>query len=211
MQKKRQIGPFRASKESFVPHMRRGQVCRESFVPKRQGVVVVGRIMPCSGVVLVPVGGLWRRPGAAHAHCGRALRAPGVLHAGGGGGFALHEAFWRRVADVSNPRVVQFPPTGGGAGVVCGGVAAKVQTHWVKDGEKSLLWLNESTFWQIRPLTWCGIRTRATPPPLRSNVARNSPTTASKAELPSLELQRLQAISKSDRIKLCATFGRGHP
>ena len=107
--------------------------------------------------------------------------------------------------------MVQFPPIGGGAGVVCGGVAAKVQTHWVKDGEKSLLWLNESTFWQIRPLTWCGIRTRATPPPLRSNVARNSPTTASKAELPSLELQRLQAISKSDRIKLCATFGRGHP
>ena len=107
MQKKRQIEPFRASGESFVPevgpcdscwesfvphmrrgqvcresfephmrrgqvcresfepHMRRGQVCRESFVPKRQGVVVVGRIMPCSGVVLVPVGRLWRRPGAA--------------------------------------------------------------------------------------------------------------------------------------------------
>ena len=127
------------------------------------------------------------------------------------GGFALHEALLRRVAGVSNPRVVQFPPIGGGAGVVCGGVATKVQTHWVKNGEESLLWLNESTFWRIRPLAWCGIRTRATPPPLRSNVARNSPTTASKAELPSLELQRLQAISKSDRIKLCATFGRGHP
>ena len=109
------------------------------------------------------------------------------------------------------PPCSAIPPIGGGAGVVCGGVAAKVQTHWVKDGEKSLLWLNESTFWQIRPLTWCGIRTRATPPLLRSNVARNSPTTASKAELPSLELQRLQAISKSDRIKLRATFGRGHP
>ena len=25
------------------------------------------------------------------------------------GGFALHEAFWRRVAGVSDPRVVQFP------------------------------------------------------------------------------------------------------
>lgn len=62
------------------------------------------------------------------------------------GGFALHEAFWRRVAGVSNPRVVQFPPIGGGAGVVCGGVATKVQTHWVKNGEESLLWLNESTF-----------------------------------------------------------------
>ena len=105
-----QIGPSWASGESFVPHMRREGVSRESFVPKRQGVVVVGRIMSCSGVVLVPVGGLWRRPGAAHGHCGRALRAPGVLHAGGGGGFALHEAFGRRVAGVSDPRVVQFPP-----------------------------------------------------------------------------------------------------
>ena len=117
MQKKRQIEPFRVSRESFVPDMRRGRVCWESFVPevgpcescwesfvpdmrrgrvcresfvpdmwrgwvcwesfvpKGRGVVVVGRIMPCSDVVLVPVGGLWRRPGAAHGHCGRALRA----------------------------------------------------------------------------------------------------------------------------------------
>ena len=113
----------------------------------------------------------------------------------------------RRVAPLHGA----IPPIGGGAARVCEGAAAKVQTHWVKNGEKSLLWLNESTFWQIRPLAWRGIRTRATPPPLRSNVARNSPMTASKAELPSLELQRLQAISKSDRIKLCATFERGHP
>ena len=160
MQKKRQIEPFRASMESFVPHMRRGQVCREGFVPKRQGVVLVGRGVLCSGVVLVPVGGLWRRPGAAHAHCGRALRAPGVLHAGGGGGFALHEAFWRRVAGVSDPRVVQFPRLAAARPRVEGGVAAKVQTHWAKDGEKSLLWLNESTFWRIRPLAWFVAHTR---------------------------------------------------
>ena len=32
--------------------------CWESFVPKGPGVVVVGRIMSCSGVVLVPVAGL---------------------------------------------------------------------------------------------------------------------------------------------------------
>ena len=122
--------------------------------------------------------------------------------------------YLRRVAAL----MMQFPPIGGGAGVVfvgvgvvCGGVATKVQTHWVKNGEESLLWLNESTFWRIRPLAWCGIRTRATPPPLLSNVARNSPRTASQFELLSLELQRLQAISKSDRIKLRATFGRGHP
>ena len=137
--KTRQIGPSWASGESFVPHMRREGVSRESFVPKRQGVVLVGRVVLCSGVVLVPVGGLWRRPGAAHGHCGRALRAPGVLHAGGGGGFALHEAFGRRVAGVSDPRVVQFPPTGGGADAVCGGVVPKSQTTSVKNTENGLL------------------------------------------------------------------------
>ena len=99
--------------ESFVPHVRRARVCWESFVPKGRGVVVVGRIMSCSGLVLVPVAGLWQRPGAAHGHCGRALRAPGVLHAGGGGDFTALEAGWRRVVGVSDPRVVQFPPIGG--------------------------------------------------------------------------------------------------
>ena len=58
------------------------------------------------------------------------------------------------------PPCSAIPPIGGGAGVVCGGVAAKVQTHWVKDGEKSLLWLNESTFWRIRPLAWFVAHTR---------------------------------------------------
>ena len=41
------------------------------------------------------------------------------------GGFALHEAFSRRVAGVSNPRVVQFPPIGDGEVTVCGGVVPK--------------------------------------------------------------------------------------
>ena len=104
MQKQRQIEPFWASGESFVPdmrregvcwesfvphvrrarvcwesfvpHVRRARVCWESFVPKRQGVVLVGRVVLCSGVVLVPVGGLWRRPGAAHGRCGRAPLLP---------------------------------------------------------------------------------------------------------------------------------------
>ena len=127
------------------------------------------------------------RPSAPAGPSG--LMSLGALHAGNGGGFALHEAVRGRVVGVSEHHVVQFPPIGGGAGVVCGGVAAKVQTHWVKDGEKSLLWLNESTFWQIRPLTWCGIRTRATPPLLRSNVARNSPTYPSSFECTSLVFQ----------------------
>ena len=75
------------------------------------------------------------------------------------GGFALHEAFWRRVAGVSDPRVVQFPPTGGGADAVCGGVAAKVQTHWAKIAENGLFLLNGSAFWRIRCLSWCVGRT----------------------------------------------------
>ena len=122
-------------------------MCWESFVPKWRGVVVVGRIVSCPGVVLVSVGGLWQRPGAAHGHCGRALRAPGVLHAGGDGGFALHEAFLRRVAGVSDPRVVQFPPIGDGAAAVRGGVAPKSQTTSVKDVENGVLWARWSTFW----------------------------------------------------------------
>ena len=66
------------------------------------------------------------------------------------GGFALHEALLRRVAGVSNPRVVQFPPIGGGAGVVCGGVATKVQTHWVKNADNGLLVVKWSAFWANR-------------------------------------------------------------
>jgi len=51
------------------------------------------------------------------ARCfGVGVDGAGVGVAGGAsvGGFALHEAFWRRVAGVSDPRVVQFPLLGGG-------------------------------------------------------------------------------------------------
>ena len=54
------------------------------------------------------------------------------------GGFALHEAFLRRVAGVSDPRVVQFPPTGGGADAVCSAGAPKPQTTSVKNTENGL-------------------------------------------------------------------------
>ena len=84
----------------------------------------------------------------------RASKPARALYTSGGGGFALHEAFSRRVAGVSNPRVVQFPPIGDGEAAVCGGVAAKVQPHWVKNGEKVLFLLNGSAFWQIRCLSW---------------------------------------------------------
>ena len=56
-----------------------------------------------------------------------------------GGGFALHEALLRRVASVSNPRVVQFPPTGDGEAAVCSAGAPKPQTTSVKNTENGLL------------------------------------------------------------------------
>ena len=66
------------------------------------------------------------------------------------GGFALHEAFLRRVADVSNPRVVQFPPIGGGELAVCGGVAPTSQTTSVKNADNGLLVVKWSAFWANR-------------------------------------------------------------
>ena len=41
----------------------------------------------------------------------------GACRTASGGGFALHEALWRRVAGVSEPHVVQFPPFGGSEAV----------------------------------------------------------------------------------------------
>ena len=47
--------------------------------------------------------------------------------------------------------------------------------------------------------------------PPATNVARNSPPHISDFEIRPLELQRLWAISKNDRVKLRATFGRDPP
>ena len=72
------------------------RVLGELFRRRAAGGVVLGEFFranrPCAGL------------GGDAAHFGLAAM----------GGFALHEAFWRRVAGVSNPRVVQFPPLGGG-------------------------------------------------------------------------------------------------
>ena len=80
----------------------------------------------------------------------RTCRRCGALQVGGGGGFALHEAFLRRVAGVSNPRVVQFPPTGGGEAAVCGGGAPEPQTTSVKNADNGLLVVKWSAFWANR-------------------------------------------------------------
>ena len=117
--------------------------CRANFFAEepREG--------PCWASSFVPTG-------AVPSTCRRC----GALRAGCGGGFALHEAFSRRVAGVSDPRVVQFPPTGGGADAVCGGGAPKSQTTSVKNAENGLLVAKWSAFWRIRCLSWCGIRTQ---------------------------------------------------
>ena len=94
--------------------------------------------------------------GAVPRTCGRC----GALQVGGGGGFALHEAFWRRVAGVSNPRVVQFPPIGGAAAAVCGDVAAKSSTILVKNAEDGLVVVKWSAFWVHQCLLWRVVRTR---------------------------------------------------
>ena len=94
--------------------------------------------------------------GAVPRTCGRC----GALRAGYDGGFAPCEAFSRRVAGVSDPRVVQFPPTGGGADAVCGGVAPKPQTTSVKNTENGLLVAKWSAFWAQRCLSWRVARTQ---------------------------------------------------
>ena len=78
---------------------------------------------PCAGL------------GGDAAHLG--LAAMGVLH------------YTKPSCGVSDPRVVQFPPIGGGDTAVCGGVAAKVQTHWVKNADNGLLVAKWSAFGRI--------------------------------------------------------------
>ena len=95
------------------------------------------------------------------------------------GDFALHDALLRRVAGVSDPRVVQFPrlvarglhlrgtepwmasfpPIGGGAAAVRGGGAPKPQTTSVKNADNGLLVAKWSAFWRDRSRSWCVVRT----------------------------------------------------
>ena len=95
--KKRQIEPFRVNRESFVPHIRCEGVCWESFVPKRRGVVLVGRDLFRRGTFRV----CSCRASYTHRRPSLALGPCSTLDTGGGGGFAALEAGWLRVAGVS--------------------------------------------------------------------------------------------------------------
>ena len=69
--------------------------------------------------------------------------------------------YLRRVAAL----MMQFPRFGGGGAASCGGVVAKVQTHWVKRVQTRLVLLNGSAIWRNRSLSRCVGRT--SPPNMR--------------------------------------------
>ena len=80
----------------------------------------------------------------AYRHRGQVIQVTWRLHARNSGGFALHEALWGRVAGVSDPRVVQIPPFGGGEAPTWGDVLAKLQIHWATTVKNAPFWLNGS-------------------------------------------------------------------
>ena len=139
------------NRESFVPHIRCEGVCWESFVPKRRGVVLVGRDLFRRGTFRV----CSCRASYTHRRPSLALGPCSTLDTGGGGGFAPCEALCRCVASVSHPCMAQFPPFGSGAAVVCSGVALKSQTTSVKNTENGLLVAKWSALWAQRCLAWC--------------------------------------------------------
>ena len=105
----------------------------------------------CTGM-----GGVWRVLGElfrASRHCAWSCRRRGAVHVGGCGGFALHEAVAQRVAGVSDPHVVQFPPSGAGGVATRGAKAPKLQTTSLNSAENELLWLKWSAFWATAPET----------------------------------------------------------
>ena len=57
------------------------------------------------------------------------------------------------------PLMTPFPPLGGAEIAVRGGVAAKLQTHWVKTVKNRPFWRNGSTLWRIWYQSWCVVRT----------------------------------------------------
>ena len=57
------------------------------------------------------------------------------------------------------PQMTPFPPLGGAEIAVRGGVAAKLQTHWVKTVKNRPFWRNGSAFWRIWYQSWCVVRT----------------------------------------------------
>ena len=146
-----EVGPCSSCRESFVPHMRRGWVCGESFVPevgpcgscwesfvpKGAGEVVVGRIVSCPGVGLVPVGGLWQCP-AAHGRRGRPL--PRSLCWGCGVGRVL-----------SRQPAVWCPPAPSMT-VVMGGLRHAKPSYGVSPACRSLGWRNSPVLWPPRQI-----------------------------------------------------------
>ena len=169
MRRLRQIGPFRVSRESFIPEMRRGRACRESFVPHMRCEGCAGRVLYRKLGRAARAGrdlfrrGTFRvfscRASATHRHPSLALGSLRCAPCQWWWGFcsirSWLSACCRRVA----PLMLQFPPLGGGAAVVCSGVAPTSQTTSVKNTENGLLVAKWSAFWAQRCLAWCVGRT----------------------------------------------------
>ena len=111
MSKKRQIEPFRVSWESFVPEVGPCRACRESFVPHMRCEGCAGRVLYRKWGRAARAGrdlfrrGTFRvcscRASATHRCPILALGLCSALDTGGGGGFAALGAGCRRVAGVS--------------------------------------------------------------------------------------------------------------
>ena len=131
--------------------MRCEGVCWESFVPEVGpcGSCWARFVSPWHLMVCAVAG--FPPPTGAPAWPSRPCSAIGT---GSGGGFAPCEALWRRVVGVSHPCMAQFPPLGGAAAAVRGGVAPTSQTTSVKNAEKGLLVAKWSAFWVQRCLAW---------------------------------------------------------
>ena len=141
--------------ESFVPHMRCEGCAGRVLYRKLGRAARAGRDLFRRGTFRV----CSCRVSATHRCPILALGPCSALDTGSGGGFAPCEALWRRVAGVSHPCMAQFPPIGGGAAMVCSGVAPTSQTTSAKNLEIGLLVAKWSAFWRIRCLSWCGGRT----------------------------------------------------
>ncbi len=166
--------------------------------------VFCGLLVACSGVLILwmPLGVHSCKTGLAHCRCahGRVCLFVSAWSARRGGGVALLPAcpVDLRCAGV---RVVEYP---GKVACPSGRRCSTRNAVWCHShpGFKSQRYRHR----RPAPMGPGGF---VVPEWFPSNVARNSPATASNIESWSLELQRLWPISKNDRVKLRAKFGWG--
>ena len=177
-----QIGPFRASRASFVPEVAPRSSSRANFVPAAARRGPWWRVLPHLDTAHVTS---CRSP-PTHAHRSQAvqsLRRSPHRHRHRWGFRTIRSplaACHRRVVLL----MVQFPPIGGGEAATHSGVVPTVQTTSAKSADNGLSWARWSTFWAQACLARRVVRTR-TPEharePLETHV---NPSTCAWAEPP---------------------------